>query len=758
MRNLLLLLAVFTCVSVRAQQVAKSLTASNGVFIGFYEYKPANYSTSSTKKYPLIVFLHGIGERGNGTTELAKINANGITKNIAAGNKMTFTWNGKTETFLVLSPQLSAAYSTWPSFYVDAMIKYAKANLNIDTNRIIVTGLSLGGGGAWRYAADSIQHSRTLAAVGVSCGTYQSVNYCNIAQANLPVWAFHATDDSRVAVSATQNAIAAINNCNPAVKPYKTIWPTGDHTIWNRVYDTAYTWQSPNIYEWFLAQNKSLAPNKRPVAKAGADISVASTTGTATLDASKSTDADGTLVRFIWTQISGPSQSTIVTPVSTNGIASAKNFVAGTYEFEVKVVDNRADYTLDTVKVNVATAAPLPNVAPVTKAGADVTITLPTNSVTLDGSASSDADGSITSYKWTKVSGPASDTIKAATSSKTAITGLTQGSYTFQLTTTDNIGASSSDQVVVTVNAATLANKAPTAKAGANITITLPASSATLNGSSSSDADGSIASYAWSKVSGPTTFTIASKSSAKTGISGLVEGTYIFRLTVKDNSGASAYDDIAVYVNKGTTATTTTTVSATLVANAGANVILNLPANSTTLKGSATDKAGAVLKYKWTKLSGPASGTIAAATSASTAISGLAQGTYVFRLTVNDNSGSTDYDDIAVYVNSTASINPATAVQVQEMSAENVKADNKLSVYPNPARSYLDVQLSGTDNGNVVMNVYDVSGRMITRMPMEKSQMSVHQQMDVSRLAPGVYNLEAIVGGETRMVTRFVKQ
>ena len=72
-RKLLFLLLGFllTYYSSQSQLVAKGLTASNGQFIGFYEYKPTNYTTNT--KYPVIIFLHGIGERGNGTTQLSAV-------------------------------------------------------------------------------------------------------------------------------------------------------------------------------------------------------------------------------------------------------------------------------------------------------------------------------------------------------------------------------------------------------------------------------------------------------------------------------------------------------------------------------------------------------------------------------------------------------------------------------------------------------------------------------------------------------------
>ena len=66
--------------SSNAQQVARGLTASNGVYIGFLEYKPVDYDLNPTTKYPLIIFLHGIGERGDGLGQLGMVAANAIPK------------------------------------------------------------------------------------------------------------------------------------------------------------------------------------------------------------------------------------------------------------------------------------------------------------------------------------------------------------------------------------------------------------------------------------------------------------------------------------------------------------------------------------------------------------------------------------------------------------------------------------------------------------------------------------------------------
>ena len=111
---------------------------------------------------------------------------------------MRFFWNGKWETFLVLTPQLASKYGNWENFYVEEMIKYAENNLSIDRNRIFLTGLSLGGGGVWKYAAGSETNARKLAGIGVTCGTCEPRDYGNIARANLPTWAWHANDDGTV--------------------------------------------------------------------------------------------------------------------------------------------------------------------------------------------------------------------------------------------------------------------------------------------------------------------------------------------------------------------------------------------------------------------------------------------------------------------------------------------------------------------------------------------------------------------------------
>jgi hypothetical protein len=145
------------------------------------------------------------------------------------------------------------------------------------------------------------------------------------------------------------------------------------------------------------------------------------------------------------------------------------------------------------------------NQPPVANAGADQKITLPKDSVVLNGSASVDPDGKINGWAWTKISGPASSTITNAAMAITVVKNLTAGIYQFELKVTDDKGMSSKDTVqVILVNPAV--NQPPVANAGPDQTIKLPTDSVLLDGTKSIDPDNNIAAYNWSKISGPSSF------------------------------------------------------------------------------------------------------------------------------------------------------------------------------------------------------------------------------------------------------------
>ena len=283
--------------------------------------------------------------------------------------------------------------------------------------------------------------------------------------------------------------------------------------------------------------------NVAPTVVVSADVIITLPT-TSTSVTAVGNDMDGTIVGYAWSKVSGPSTYTINSP--TSATTTLSNLVEGTYVFRNTVTDDDGATDTDDLTVMVR---PVPNVAPTANAGSDQSITLPTSSVTLNGSLSSDSDGSLVAYTWTKISGTGG-TISSPFTASTSVTGLTAGSYTYRLTVTDNSGATATDNVVINVQAAPSVNVPPTANAGSNITLTLPASTTTLSGVNSTDIDGFIQSYNWVKESGGVGATISNPNLAVTTVTALQEGIYSFRLTVTDNDGATGTTVVQVTVNK----------------------------------------------------------------------------------------------------------------------------------------------------------------------------------------------------------------
>ena len=366
-----------------------------------------------------------------------------------------------------------------------------------------------------------------------------------------------------------------------------------------------------------------------PTANAGIDQSIKLPSSTGTLSGS-GTDPDGTISAYNWAKVSGPASGSITSANSASTAITA--LVQGVYKFRLRVTDNNGATGTDTIQVTVAA-----NISPTANAGIDQLIKLPSSTGTLSGSGT-DPDGTIASYNWAKVSGPASGSITSANSASTAITALVQGVYKFRLRVTDNNGATGIDTIQVTV----AANISPKANAGIDQLIKLPSSTGTLSGSGT-DPDGTIASYNWAKISGPASGSITSANSASTAITALVQGVYKFRLRVTDNNGATGIDTVQV----------TVAVNISPTANAGIDQSIKLPSSTVTLTGNGTDPDGTISAYRWTKVSGPAA-TIVSPNSRITSITGLSLGTYKFQLRVTDNNGAQGRDTMQVTVTQSA--------------------------------------------------------------------------------------------------------
>ncbi|MBT1705705.1 PKD domain-containing protein [Chryseosolibacter indicus] len=617
-----------------AQQVFKTTTTS---VIPYLEYLPQDYSTN-TNKYPIVFFLHGIGERGPNSTDptvlddyIQNVAKHGPPKHVKAGYQFPF---------ILISPQLKNNNSTWPSSYVMEVIEYCRTYLRIDERRIYLTGLSLGGGGTWWTAQD---YPEFFAAIAPVCGGYNSTaKACGIANADLPVWAFHGDKDTTVPLSKSQNMVNAINNCVPQTSNLAklTIYTGVAHNAWDYAYKTDNSLHDPNVFQWLMSfTNTQNNDNKIPVANAGTDkiINVTSTTLTGS-----ATDADGTIASYAWTQMSGPTAT--VSNASTATL-SLSNLSVGEYVFRLRVKDNSGNTDSDYVKLTVEENV---NTAPKANAGKDITITLPVNSVVIKGSAT-DADGTIATYKWTKVRGPVSLTLANATTSSLTTSSLVEGSYVFRLTVTDNKGATHYDDMLVKVNpfvSSVVVPIAPTVTAGADKAINLPTSSTSFTGSAT-DIDGTVKSYIWTKVSGPAC-TMTNTTTTTLKVQGLVLGTYVFRLTATDNGGNQGSDEVKL------------TVNAPPAANAGADKTVMLPLLSTlTLEGKATDIDGSITKYVWSKYSGPNFITERNTSSTPTfKIVQMNEGTYVFKFAVTDNLGATTFDYVTV--NAVAATEPTS--------------------------------------------------------------------------------------------------
>lgn len=515
---------------VGAQQTAK-ITSSNTAYL---QYLPNGYN-SNTNNYPVVISLHGIKEKGTTSTNPVDLLASvqrvanvGLPKNVKYGADYPF---------ILISPQLKTSYGSWPAAYVLDVINYVKSTLRIDPKRVYITGLSLGGYGVWTTLG---AYPEVFAgAVPICAGGNALSKASAIAAENVPVWGFHGDSDAIVSYTVTTKMVNAINACTPKPTPLAkaTLFAGMGHIIWDKVY------KETNALAWMLSYtNGTLSSvNLPPLVNAGVDVVEYLPTNEVICTGSAS-DPDGAIAAYNWNQVSGPSTATLTNKTTKSLKASALK--AGTYTFRLKVTDNDGASADDDVKVLVSSTT---NALPVVSAGSDKTITLPTNSLYIQSTAS-DSDGSIASYQWTKISGGTAS-LSGQTTSKVRAYNLSAGTYIFRVTVKDNLGAIKYDEVKVTVFTST--NVAPVAYAGTAKFLTLPTNSAKLYGSGK-DSDGTIVSYKWTQYSGPSPALITNSTTATATVSGLIAGYYYFKLTVKDNDGSTHYAKVLVKVAPGT--------------------------------------------------------------------------------------------------------------------------------------------------------------------------------------------------------------
>jgi dienelactone hydrolase len=235
-------------------------------------FVPLNYNPNQS--YPIVLFFHGQGEIGTNNTS----QVNGNIDNLLAA--------AKTRGFFLYAPQLKPGIGTWNNTTVDNVMR-ALSDLtkaySIDSGRLYVTGLSLGGGGLWDTMA---RYTGGMAAAVSSCGSPPDGSPSHAPMVGKPIWAFHARNDTTVypdnsrtrvnmirAADGGKPAVVFPLNANPSNPYYNTGAPyytdgstfysenglryteyaTGGHGIWGRVYN-----ETP-MYDWLLVQNNPLA-------------------------------------------------------------------------------------------------------------------------------------------------------------------------------------------------------------------------------------------------------------------------------------------------------------------------------------------------------------------------------------------------------------------------------------------------------------------------------------------------------------------
>jgi predicted secreted protein len=449
---------------------------------------------------------------------------------------------------------------------------------------------------------------------------------------------------------------------------------------------------------------------------------------TVSLDGSSSASSSGALT-YVWTQSSGTSV-VLLNPKTASPSFTAPSVQEGGEEliFHLKVVN--AQQVADTDSVSVFVTWSEINSPPTANAGLDRDRNEGV-SVTLNGNGSTDPDGlsDIVSYSWTQTGGTPTVMLSNPGSAVATFTApeisVAQSTLTFRLTVEDSEGNEDTDSVQITIKNSVVVGNTPSANAGTDQTVN-EGSSVTLNASGSNDADNDIVSYSWTQIGGSPSVTLSKSPSSPvatfTAPDITSQTTLTFRVTVGDSEGNEDTDDVQVTINN-----MLVPAGHKPVADAG-SVQTVYGGDTVTLNGSLSkdglDKDGAIVSYLWQQVSGENVILSDASSTNPTFVAPiLADMTMlVFDLTVTDNDGHQDTDDVTIIVDSSPPPDADAGDDQVVKEGKTVILDGSGSTDAGDGiKSYLWEQISGTtvslsavDTAQVDFTAPKINGGIIT--------------------------------------------
>jgi predicted peptidase len=217
------------------KQVVREVTLDYLLFL------PQDYGKEQGKKWPLMLFLHGAGERGS---DVNKVKVHGPPKIVQ--NKKDFP-------FILVSPQCPEN-KWWEPEEVVALLDEIQSKYKVDADRVYLTGLSMGGFGTWETAT---QYPERFAAIAPICGGGRPYTAARLK--NIPTWVFHGEKDPVVPIKRSEEMVDALKTAGGDVK--FTRYPDAGHDSWTKTYD------NPELYEWFLNHTRGQKPEHAAAGK-----------------------------------------------------------------------------------------------------------------------------------------------------------------------------------------------------------------------------------------------------------------------------------------------------------------------------------------------------------------------------------------------------------------------------------------------------------------------------------------------------------